>query len=724
MITTKQSCAKLLFVTLMITFATHGWCQQDPPQRPPKTFYVSVNGNDDNTGTSPFNAFRNIQRGVDTLLVPGDNLRIIGGPFTEYVDIWNKIGTAENPIIIEGWSGIITGFPPAILQGSITKLASTSDEFNFHQAPNSEWEHTDDAGAHPDEYVSKKSFPLPPGKALKDWHVSRGSFVNTVNSRYTRLITYGRLEDLRADNETFEQLFEGDALPCKPKDPRPGPILGETCGCTIRRPWVYMGPGIWFDSVTKKIHIRLSPTHNGVTGLADYNGSTNPNLLSLSISEEMMTTLTVRASNHIQVKNISLRFGGKTVLIKNSRSILFDNVTIWAGQYGATTGETVNKLRFTNSVFDGGLPTWMFRNDLKDDYEFLRNGDTLKNNLGKNTMETLFLGNAINDSAEIDHCEFVNAHDLYLNGTNFNFHHNWISNLHDEGMFLDANMNTSGWVHHNVMEQVLSAISFAGGHIVDHWYIYRNLVDLRKPTAGYRPKNNTACGRDRIWRGGMPFKGNGVDGPFDVFQNTFIVPFLNDEKNDHPFDQLRTARITTYTRRSFNNMFIGVKINSPNSFDPGMAFLPPVGFPADIKGNLYYLRGIGRNVFYIPNAAGTGFDHFRCEAGEDCTEKWRDNSYFQITHFEDSSILFRDPKFRSWAVEPAATDNFRLRFTSPARSSGVQLPSDLKLLDPLPFPLIGPQYPDIGCYQEFPNITGWSPQLKVGVNGRKRYPAN
>jgi hypothetical protein len=729
MITIKQSYAKLLFVTLMMAFVTNGWGQQILPLLH-HTFYVSVNGNDHNNGTTPFSAFRKIQTGIDHLQGPGDVLRIMAGRYTEFVLVKKKKGSAFWPIIIEGWPGNNDG-SATIIQGSITKLVSSNEVFNFHKKPNDEWEHVVGDDAHQDEYVSKKTFPLPPNRTNEHWHVSRGAFVNPVNSRYTRLITYSRIEDLRADNETFEQLYEGTALPCiiprhdppncTAPDPRPGPILGDSCGCTIRRPWVYMGPGIWFDTATKKIHIRLSPTHNGVTGLADYNGNTDPNQLALSISEETMTTLTVQGSNHIQFKNLSVRFGGRTIEVINSRSVLFDNVTIWAGQYGAMTGDTVNKLRFTNSVFDGGLPTWMFRTDLKDDYAFLRNGDTIQNNLGKNTMETLFLGNAQNDSAEIDHCEFINAHDLYLNGTNFNFHHNWISNLHDEGMFLDANTNTSGRVHHNVMVQVLSAISFAGEHIADHWYIYRNLVDLRNPTAGYRPKNNTTFDRSRVWRGGMPFKSNGVDGPFDVFQNTFIVPFLKGEKNDHPFNQLRTGTITTYTRRSINNIFIVVNHYDTVPPDPGMAFLPPIGFPADIRGNLYYLRGRGKNVFYIPNAQMSGFLHFTCETGEDCTQKWRESSFFLSSGFEANSILFRDPQFMSWAMQPATIDNFRLKTTSPARHAGVQLPPDLKLLDNQPLLLTNP---DIGCYQASQIITGIDPQLKVGVHGRRHYPAD
>lgn len=708
MIIIKLFYPKLLCVTLLIALVNHTWCQ--PVTRPPKIFYVSTNGNDDNSGTSPFTAFRNIQTGVDSLKVPGDVLRIIKGKYTEFVTVRQKKGTSLKPIIIEGWPGLIPLTPVTILQGSITAIDGTNDTAYFHLAPNNEWEHAAGVGVHPQEYVSKKTFPKPAGRG--SWFVSRGAFIDTINGRYTRLITYSKLEDLRAINQTSELILEGSNPGCSLPDPaRPGFYLGDSMGCRKIRPWVYMGPGIWFDNATEKIHIRLSPTNNAITGLADYTGNTNPNQIALSIAEEEMTTLIVQGSSYLQIRNLSVRFSGKSIEIIKSRSITFDNVTVWAGEYGAKSEDSTKRLRFSNTVFDGGLPTWMFRSDLKNDYKFLQGADTFRNNVGKSTMETLFLGSAKSDSTEIDHCEFINAHDLYLGGKNFNFHHNWINNLHDEGLFLDAGKDISGRVHNNVITQVLSAISFAGGDTARHWYIYRNLVDLRKPTAGYRPKH-TGFDKDSVWRGGMPFKSNGIDGPFDVFQNTFIVPFRKTETNDHPFSQLQTNHLSIFPRRSFNNIF--VIVNHYTDKDMGMAYLPQRTFPAVIKNNLYYIKGFGVNMFYMSLGGGSN-ETFKCDGVIDCYGKWKTKEYFTTTKFEENSLFLRDPKFRSWSTEPANTDDFRLKPGSPAIRAGEYLPADLKLLDP---PLILVK-PDIGCYQ-----SGLGAGLQVGVRGRKHYPGN
>ena len=76
-----------------------------------------------------------------------------------------------------------------------------------------------------DEYISRQAFAL-------DSPVDR--------EPYTRLITCSRIEDLRADNQTFDDL-ELD-------EPRPGPKLTDAAGAETgrNRPWVYMEPDIYY----------------------------------------------------------------------------------------------------------------------------------------------------------------------------------------------------------------------------------------------------------------------------------------------------------------------------------------------------------------------------------------------------------------------------------------------------------------------------------------------
>ena len=80
-----------------------------------------------------------------------------------------------------------------------------------------------------------------------------GAFVDL--ERYTRLITYSRLEDLRAVNQTFGRLpVDQDPADCLPPCPgftvvdendKPIPVRIPDDGVVERfkRPWVYMGPG-------------------------------------------------------------------------------------------------------------------------------------------------------------------------------------------------------------------------------------------------------------------------------------------------------------------------------------------------------------------------------------------------------------------------------------------------------------------------------------------------
>src|SRR5207237_1894310 len=95
-------------------------------------------------------------------------------------------------------------------------------------------------------------------------------------------------------------------------------------------------------------------------------------------------------SSNVQFWNLSIHHGEQTINIETSANIAFDNVIVRAGQYGAKTAQTTN-LRFSNCVFDGGLPTWLFRSDIKDEYAFISaNGQVEATKFAKHTMETQF----------------------------------------------------------------------------------------------------------------------------------------------------------------------------------------------------------------------------------------------------------------------------------------------------------------------------------------------
>ena len=89
---------------------------------------------------------------------------------------------------------------------------------------------------------------------------------------------------------------------------------------------------------------------------------------------------------------------------------------------------------------------------------------------------------------------------------------------------IDVQPSASGRIHSNVVTRCLSPVSMAvGGFTAGQWYIYRNLIDIRAPTAGIRSR---FAGDTAVWRFGNAFKSNETiapDGPHDVFHNTFLV---------------------------------------------------------------------------------------------------------------------------------------------------------------------------------------------------------
>ena len=130
-------------------------------------------------------------------------------------------------------------------------------------------------------------------------------------------------------------------------------------------------------------------------------------------------------------------------------------------------------------------------------------------------------------------------------------------------------------------------------------------MDLRLPTAGFRPRNPGSA-RSHVWRPGSAFKGgNRPEGQYDIFQNTFVVPFAAEFPLGQPvypqasFVHLRNSLPPLQSRRSLNNMF--VVLNREAGQEAPMAFLlppntcqscpedpsPDPGLPTSLSVNVY-----------------------------------------------------------------------------------------------------------------------------------------
>ena len=428
----------------------------------------------------------------------------------------------------------------------------------------------------------------------------RGVFLE--RTPYTRLITYSRIEDMRATRETFPKVL--------PSDPGFATFDGNLTSKGDKRPWVYLGPGVFLDD-DAHVHVRLSHTHNDVPLWDDYRGVTDPRLLKLGLSLRAWNVLTLRRCENVVIRDLSLRYGGEeTVSIRACSDITLDGVRIRAASRAIRLDKDGNstkgceRITLRNCRIDGGIPTWHFRSDRKDAYEFTLDGVKVTNNLGAATSAVCFSGHdAVPHSAvTVEHCEIVNIHDLAVFGQSPHYHHNLLDNINDDALvFIEGTTNAR--IHHNVMTRVLTALSFADSGLTGQISIYRNLIDLRTATLGVRP---TATGSKGSLRQGQFYKGDGAEGPTDIFQNTCIT--LNPGMSDDPASQGNAAAYTHYKvaegarRRAYNNVFVAIYTNLGEA--KPIAFLPPQSFAGPSDGNVYHRIGAGSNVFLVPNTTG------------------------------------------------------------------------------------------------------------------------
>jgi hypothetical protein len=441
-----------------------------------------------------------------------------------------------------------------------------------------------------------------------------------------------------------------------------------------------MGPGLWFGD--DRVHVRLSHTHNGVPGLAEYKGPVDPRNVRLALSRKRDVALQVQRSEYVRFVNLAIHGGGNlTVRLDKVKGVEFDHVDIFSATHGVRTSRAENTT-FAHCRFLGGLPDWFFRSDAKAGTRVLPHGKGTGNGPGAQTSRALLVGAKDDTGTYIHHSEFRNGHDLYLSGSEIDFHHNWVDNLDDEALLLDAVPSRNVEVHENVITRSLSAISFAGGAQAGPHYIYRNLIDLRRPTAGNRPRH---AGDARALRYGHLYKTNAADGPWELFQNTFLVSSPQ-PKLRASFTHLRVKGASTH--RALNNVFVAAR-------RPGAELQPillvPAPTPATVSdGNAYFRLGGGREKLYrlLPK-------QFVDDLGP-----------LQALGYERDGID-GDPGFRRLDA-----DDFRLKQGGRAAAAGVELDDRLPDLDPWDVA----DSPSIGAYRADER------RLRVGVDGRRLFP--
>lgn len=272
----------------------------------------------------------------------------------------------------------------------------------------------------------------------------------------------------------------------------------------------YVGPGIWYDNATGRIHVRLA--HYEKTGLIrtrtaltekylphrlnrfeSYHGETDPRKLPLVIAPYHSVPLLIDGAQHVTLQDLVIRGGGRdAVSIRYGRTVEFDNVTIYAGTYGLRARNT-GPLKIVNSAIRGSVPPWSTRGETSlREYPWRIEAK----NLTRLNTHALLIPAAgdeysvyyypYNQDWEISHSEFTDAHDgVYLGDIDgVKFHHNYVHNFQDDGIYLSSfrNLHQPQFgpreIYQNVITGCLMALAYGGdGHLTNDVHVYRNIID-------------------------------------------------------------------------------------------------------------------------------------------------------------------------------------------------------------------------------------------------------
>jgi hypothetical protein len=511
------------------------------PLSPGKTWFVAPTGNDADPGTQA-RPWKTINAALKRL-EPGDTLYLREGVYFENV-YCAVAGKPDAPITIRSYPGEL-----AVIDGGFPE---------FQEDPGGSWMPVEGSKG---EFVSTRTY-----KNIRD-------VVGRFGDSLVGLQTYWYSMDLRADNELW---IPDEALMVKP---------------------VYCGPGLWYNKETGRIHCRLAHTklqlpEKAGHQITPYRGETDPRKLSLIIAPFNSRPLFIDQAMHVRFQDLVIRGGGYvTVDLLFGIDLEFDNCTIYAGAYGIWAKNT-GPLKMKGCGVYGMIPPWAFRTEnclyasspyicppfLESSPGFKTAADeTTKQNQPKRHIarlpthallvtaggyefETFYY--PFNHDWEISYCEFTDGHDgVYLSGREIHFHHNWVENMQDDAIYLSSPtpaVTDKLYVHQNLITTCTAAFgAHARGGPGGDIYLYRNIVDMRRPLQFQRPSLDKPEGK--IIRGSLPFLVHGAANLLHqerlyFYQNTFVYP-LNSPQSGFA-GSTHANREENTPRRVFNNIFV------------------------------------------------------------------------------------------------------------------------------------------------------------------------
>jgi hypothetical protein len=213
----------------------------------------------------------------------------------------------------------------------------------------------------------------------------------------------------------------------------------------------YVGPGLYRDSTTGRLHVRLQKTADMQAVESRYGrvfpvDRPDPRGLSIVVSQAD-STLTVRGS-YLAIRDLVVNQGLRSIdLPATVSNVLIENVEVWLGDAAiSSTGNGSRNITITRCRVYGDDPAWIFWTDAKVDpapadrmrqtsidfhngasnvvisYNHVRGGHDL---VGVNTDEdNFFVHHNVLENCQDDAAEFEGTTDI----GRIEFHHNFVLN--------------------------------------------------------------------------------------------------------------------------------------------------------------------------------------------------------------------------------------------------------------------------------------------------------
>jgi hypothetical protein len=523
----------------------------DRPAASGSVFHVDAVKGDPAGDGSATRPWKTIEAAVKKLK-PGDTLYLHGGTYFESVTI-AAAGTAKAPITIRSAPGEL-----AIVDAGLRE---------FEDAPATAWEPVKDGA--PGEFRSVRAFPSDKDGARATGKDGARAVGGNFADSMVPLHGYRFAQDLRSDNPYWNL----------PSNTEPGR-------------GVYVGPGVWFDAQTQRIHVRLAHTKLAAQP-GNYTGETDPRKVALVIGGERPALRLDRAA-HVRIQDVALRGSStRTVEIIGASHVELDGVAIHGGA-PALFASATDHLRIVRSALRGTAAPWSSRASMK--YRGNSPYLLIADSRGPQSRDW-----------ELAYDEFTDGHDgLVIDSVKgLQLHHSRIDNFNDDGLYLTlaprASLPEDVRIFENIVSRVYTALAFAEAE--DHSpntigpgiYLYRNLFDLRDGTYTWIPKDPASAPAI------SPSRLCGDHGaptwePLFFYHNTVVT--AGNAWRDYYGAQLVMGTKGT-KRRLFNNIFLQLDGN------PGLA-VPAPSDDIEAGGNLLWSLKSGpgfQGDFFAPRKA-------------------------------------------------------------------------------------------------------------------------